>query len=67
MTKVSKARIMLELADTTRLAVAADRTNLYLVETEGVVSLHSPQGEGGQFLIGEEGARHGFRFSQETL
>ena len=55
MTEVSKARIMLELADTTKLAVAADLTNLYLVESEGVVSLQSHQGEPSQFLLGEEG------------
>ena len=55
MTGASKERIMLELADTSKLAVGADQTNLYLLQSQGVVSLYSHQGEDRQFLIGEEG------------
>ena len=55
MTGASKERIMLELADTSKLAVGADQTNLYLLQSQGVVSLYSHQGEDRQLLIGEEG------------
>ena len=59
--------MMSELADTSRLAVSADRTNLYLVERGGVLSLHSEQGQGTQFLIGEQGDRHGCIFFHKHL
>ena len=62
MTEVSKPRMMVELADTARLAVAADQTNLYLVQSQGVVSLHSQQGQVRQLLMGDEGGRHGWIF-----
>ena len=47
---------MLELADTSRLAVGADLANLYLLQGQGEVSLYSPQGEDRPLLTGEEGA-----------
>ena len=51
----SKERIMLELSETCRLAVRADLTNLFLLQSQGEVSLYSPQGEDRQLLTGEEG------------
>ena len=46
---------MVELAETCRLAVMADLTNLYLLQSQGGVSLYSPQGEEREILTGEEG------------
>ena len=59
--------MMEELADTARLAVAADLTNLYLVQSQGVVSLHSHRGEIRQLSLGKEDSRHGWIVKQENI
>ena len=55
----SKEKIMLELANTIGLAVKADTTKLYLVESEGKITLHRPDQESGpreEQVIGEDGS-----------